>query len=675
MRDERKRVGPSGAAARARATTRVAALAACALALACRPEPEGREDSGLEGLQLIDVNPKVVVPGTTLRIDGASFLDRPLGVSWLRFQGTYAGGLVDAYLPATFVDFDHMEIDAGPEVLRLLGPSAGTFTGRITVEVDFVPDGSRHASVPLATTIEIVQELQPQLDAVASGGTIRVNEPLELEGSGLLLGGDEGTTYAVVEGCFSAATGDGTCLPVAPVEVPVRPAAPFDREHGVFAFAPQIAGIEAGAFEGTVTLRNRHEHGDAEGQALDSATRPIAYALAETLVIWLGNETGDAVGTVGRAIEIAGGGFVESTEEGGTILGFTGAFYPDDGGEIPVTVGMVPGIVDGRTARYVLNEEDALASAVSLRDARGTLVGQLVPEVDFRAQHVVGPPTQVSLRLEPVRQVVHLQWNSSYKESLRLFGLRALDDRIRQRVLDVLHRDYEGINVEFRTEPPDDYAIYSTIEIAGPDPNGLGLLGYDNTPGKDVNNERLNDKIGGINAQTQETGQPGFGGVFVESIFSFSQHPPANTVAPAMVASATFDQVFDPFRPDRGKPVTEAELAGLLVPVLSSGGFCPGYDRPTQMACAVFVLGSVIGSTVSHELGHSLGLADPLGPEFHNVGDLPNRLMDPGSARGFEERAELMGQGPSVFCQGAYDYLREILPTTVADPLDERPPC
>ncbi|MCX4244698.1 hypothetical protein OEB96_28995 [Paraliomyxa miuraensis] len=640
------------------------------LAAGCREEPQGREDSGLEALQLLDVNPKIIVPGSTVVIEGRSFLDQPLGVSWLRLQGGYSGYLVDSYLPATFIDFDRMEIQASAELLRLLGPLPGTFSGRIQVEVDFVPDGTRHASVPLSMTLELAEHLQPQLDELVAGPTIYVNEPIEIEGSGFLLGGDEGTTYAVVEGCFTPA-GGASCLPVPSVAVPVRPAQPHDRSRGIFAFAPEIAGIEAGHFDGTVTLRN--EHGD--GQTFDSGLRPMAFDMIETVILGVGGEDGDDVGTLGRRVPITGGGFVEDGPEGGTLLAFTGTFDSDDGTQLSVDVGLVPKFVDGHTVTYVINEEDALSGVLDVREARGTLVGELVPEVDFRGQHVVGLPTQVSFRLEPVKQVVYLQWSASYKESLRLFGLRALDERIRQRVLDVLRRDYASINVDFRTEPPEDYEVYSTIVIAGPDPNGQGLLGYDNTPGKDTGNERLNDTIGGVNAETLETGQPGFGGVFMESLFSFSLNPPVNTVPTSPVATANFDLIFDPFRSDRGQPVTEAELAGIVVPVPTSGAFCPGYDRPTQMACAVFVLGSVVGSTVSHELGHSLGLADPYGVEFHNVGDLPNRLMDTGSARSFEERAELMGQGPARFCQGAYDYLREILPTTEADPLSERPPC
>jgi hypothetical protein len=87
------------------------------------------------------------------------------------------------------------------------------------------------------------------------------------------------------------------------------------------------------------------------------------------------------------------------------------------------------------------------------------------------------------------------------------------------------------------------------------------------------------------------------------------------------------------------------------------------------------VLGSIIGSTMTHEVGHSLGLANPYGPGYHDAGDLPNRLMEVGGARPFDERAQLNGQGPAMFCDTAFDYLRMILPSSADSPSVERPPC
>ena len=78
---------------------------------------------------------------------------------------------------------------------------------------------------------------------------------------------------------------------------------------------------------------------------------------------------------------------------------------------------------------------------------------------------------------------------------------------------------------------------------------------------------------------------------------------------------------------------------------------------------------------MSHEIAHSLGLADPDGEDFHNTGDWIDALMDGGSYRPFAERAEIDGQGPGQFCQSNYDYLREILPTDLEDPLGGREDC
>ena len=79
------------------------------------------------------------------------------------------------------------------------------------------------------------------------------------------------------------------------------------------------------------------------------------------------------------------------------------------------------------------------------------------------------------------------------------------------------------------------------------------------------------------------------------------------------------------------------------------------------------MVGSVIANTVSHELGHSLGLTyfpeDDIEPSsrFHN--QVTGRyIMDPGSERPFNERAEINGEGPARFNERNYEYLRRYLP-------------
>jgi hypothetical protein len=129
---------------------------------------------------------------------------------------------------------------------------------------------------------------------------------------------------------------------------------------------------------------------------------------------------------------------------------------------------------------------------------------------------------------------VFVSFLSSFSETLRTFGLRAVETDVRAQLLDKFRRTYAGVNVEVRDAPPDDYYVggYAVVEIGGPDPNGRGLFGYDNTPGKDVGNLRLHDRIGGANAEVQEDGYPGYGGIFVESFLCWSSHRPSGMICP-----------------------------------------------------------------------------------------------------------------------------------------------
>lgn len=621
-------------------------------------------DSGLEELALDTLAPKTVVPGSTLVLEGSSFVDEPWGTTRLRLRGSHGGAEVDVAVAADFVDFDRLEVRAD-DLFASLG-AEGDFEGEAIVEVESGVDGEIYATIPLFTTLSLREQLDPQLDSVQSGGLIFVNDPIEVSGSGLLLGGDEGTTYAVVQGCFTP-EGDTGCTQVGPVEVPVTPDDDFDRARGHFPFAPAVAGIRPGTFEGTVMLRNRH----AGGTAVASSEAAVDYEIIRPTIF----SVSPSAASLGQYVDISGGGFVGGSGDDLTLVQLQGTFTPTGASQgAPVDLLLIPEFVAGPRVRYVVNEDDALGQAIDLRTQTGTFVGDLTPIVRHGADEVVGDPAQFSLDIAAVKQVIYLKFLPSYVESLRHFGLRAVDALIRERVVEVVERDFATINLEVRTEPPTDFALYSQVEISGPDPNGLGLLGYDNTPGKDTENQRLYDRIGGVNAQTQEDGYPGYGGVFIESLFAFSPNP-GDYAEPIAGADPSFDAIFDFSRPDRGgERVRSADLSG-GVPDFDNGDACPASDRSDQIGCAVFVLGSLIGTTVSHEIGHSLGLANPYGEGFHNLGDAPDRLMDNGSDRTFAERAELFGEGPAMFCDEEYDYLRQILPTSEPPDGAVRPTC
>ena len=158
----------------------------------------------------------------------------------------------------------------------------------------------------------------------------------------------------------------------------------------------------------------------------------------------------------------------------------------------------------------------------SLRTVTGAFKGTAKPVATYGSQSVSGGEIQVTLGIAAVKQVVWVNWMPTYRDSLENMGLRAADQRIRERIIEAMQAPYIGVNLEFRTEEPRDFKLYARVDLEGPDPNGLGLLGYDNTAGKDKGNDRLEDRIGGVNAVTQEGGYPGYGGVFIDSLFGFS---------------------------------------------------------------------------------------------------------------------------------------------------------
>jgi hypothetical protein len=642
-----------------------AAAAAVALAAGCASSDP--PDVALEGLNLTRVDPAVVITGTTLAIAGDSFVAAEWGESTLRLQGQAGSRSVDVTLPAVFVDYDHMTAAVDAALIAELGAAPGggdvvRFTGDATIEVVSAVDGKTYASDPLALSLDVAAELTPEITTVQTGGVLFVNDAVEVSGRGLLLGGNEGESVARITGCFRPAS-SSTCTPVGEETVALTAAQPFSREQASFRFVPAIAGIREGAFMGQVVIENRH----AGGTTIAAEPVTIGYDLVSAQIF----QVTPPLASLGQYVVIDGGGFVGGEAGAFTEVRLVGTFRPTGATQgAPVDLLLIPEFESGNRVRYVISTSDALGQAIDLRAVTGTFSGTIQPIVTYQGDQVVGPTQAVTLGIAPVKQVVFLDFRPSYVESLRVFGLRAVDQQLRARVLDVVRAAYPAVNIDFRTEVPTDFALFSLVEIHGPDPNGQGLFGYDNTPGKDVGNLRLYDRLGGVNAATQQDGYPGFGGVFIESLMGFSLHPASGESLPG--ADQLFDDLFDPFRPDRGDIVVGKDLAGL--PAISGDG-CPASDRQGRISCAVWSMGALIGGTLAHEIGHSLGLANPYGDGFHNAGDEPNRLMDGGADRPFPERAVLEGQGPGRFCEDEYSYLRMILPSSEpADPTP-RPPC
>jgi hypothetical protein len=622
------------------------------------------DDPGLEGLSLASLAPTVIVPGSQLQLEGDSFVGPDWGESSLHMFGEADGQEFQLEWPARFIDYDHLVVEVTDDMVGALGGDVD-FYGTAQVAVISAEDGRAYSSEPIETDLTFRTTLTPSTTLVQSNTLIFVNDAITVEGDGFLLGGGEGATFAEVTGCF-APEGAGSCVPVAAQEIAVTPTVEFDRTRGSFRFAPSIAGISPGQFIGQVQLINRH----ASGAETFSPATQVSYDLVLPQVQRV---TPSAV-SLGQYAVVEGGGFVGGEFGSYTELLLDGSFTRGVNSPVTVNMTLIPEYFDGNRVRYVVSEDDALGNLLDLRTETGQFVGTMTPVVTYGSDTVTGDAHTISLAIAPVKQVVFLDFRPTYVESLRAFGLRAVDGLIRARAIEVLDRNYAGVNIEFRTEPPADFALFSHVELHGPDPNGMGLFGYDNTPGKDDGNVRLYDRLGGVNAQTQQDGYPGYGGVFVESLMGFSTHP--GSLAQSLPgADATFDAIFDPFRPDRdGRPVSSGDLGG-GINSFDSGEFCPADDRGERISCAVYVLGNLIGGTLAHEIGHSLGLANPYAEGFHNQGDGENRLMDAGGDRSFLERAELMDQGPAVFCTDEYSYLRVILPSSDPASTVARPPC
>jgi len=565
--------------------------------------------------------------------------------------------------PAKFVDFNTLNVAIDGPAIDSVGGDVD-FSGTAIVEIVATSDHQTYASKPLTVTLSFRNKLTPSTTSIEASGVHFVNDQIEVDGDGFLLGGDEGVTVARLSGCFTLDTG-GACNPITALELPLLPVDELSRQKASFAFSPKIAGIKPGSFTGSVQVINKQ----TAQQPVSATAVSVSYDLVTAQIF----SVDPPAASLGQYVFVHGGGFVGGEAGALTELELTGTFAKTGGGSGPVQLTLIPEFVEGRLVRYIVNTDDALGQALDLRKDTGSFTGTITPIANYGSDRVRGVAKQAAFALAPIKQIIYLHFQPSYVEGLRDFGLRAVDQKIRDRIVAVCQDAYKGVNIEFRTDPVTDFALFENVELVGVDPNNQGLFGYDNSPGKDNGNLRLYDQIGGVNALTQQDGYPGFGGVFIRSLMGFSKHPAFGK--PIEGADPVFDKIFDPFRADQdGKPITSEDLSG-DVAALADGSACPGSDRRTQLQCAIWVLGNLVGGTLAHEIGHSLGLANPYEDGFHDAGDAPNRLMDAGGDRPFLERAVLQGQGPGVFCDDEYTYLRMILPSK--DPANnvERPGC
>ncbi|MBO6938973.1 MAG: hypothetical protein JJ863_28655 [Deltaproteobacteria bacterium] len=527
----------------------------------------------------------------------------------------------------------------GYELTAAIFESVGEGRHAVTLTlVGETPQGAPLRSDPFDYELELATDIAFTIDGAPSGSVFR-NEPAVLSGSGFLEPA-EGTMVARFTGDFTPE--GGSAAPVS-AELAVTQAEPGDRSRGLVVLGTELGGSMPGAFEGTVTLE-----ATLAGR-VPMTTEPIATTLRFQPPAIFTLEP--AVAPLEHLVLVRGGGFLGGNPDELTLVQLEGTFTDPVGGMQAVDEELVLEWRDGETLIWVLGSQPVGQRLVAelFGDSAGTFEGSMTPVTFAGDTELSGSAAPITLTLSPVTQVVWVRFLPGFYESLPLFGLAAAAGELEERVAERIESIYAPWRVDVRLERPTDVsdAGYATVELGGPDPNGLGLFGYDNSPGKDVGNLRLFDAIGGENAETQEDGFPGYGGVFVESMLMWSSHPeiPTGDVGPN--PDPLFDEIFDPVREE---PATAAEVAG-------SG------PRAAVVARAVNALAAAIGETTAHELGHSFGLAAPFGAStvFHNAGDREGCLMDSGSARPFGERAAQSGFATSQICGESATYLDGIL--------------
>jgi hypothetical protein len=500
-------------------------------------------------------------------------------------------------------------------------------------------------SEPYSVSFEIANDLDVTLETAPSGDVAR-NEVAVLRGAGFV-SEREGTVTARFEGTFTPESG-------APQEVtaslPVALAEPFARDRGLVRLTTAIGGLSPGEFGGTLTLESEL----AGGARSTSAPRDVSLRFGTPELFAL--EPNAA--SLEQVLTVRGSGFLGGPDEPdeATVIRLSGMFTPAGGSAMPFGPSeLVLRWVSGEEMRATLEadvmDRELVSTVFGAR--RGVFMGSAVPVAIKGIDELTGVAVPFGLELAPVQQVVYLRFVAPFYDSLTRFGLASAAGIVEALVEARIESIYDDWLVDVRLERPSDFSDngFATLEIGGPDPNGAGLFGYDNTPGKDIGNLRLFDQIGGVNAEVQEDGSPGYGGVFVESMLFFSSHPdlPGGEPSGRPDADPLFDEIFDPVR-DRA--ATRAELMGEGDPA-----------RVAEVMRALAALSAMIGETAAHELGHSFGLADPFGSPttYHNATDGDGCLMDSGSSRPLGERTAQDGFAPTRLCHDEPAYLDAIL--------------
>ena len=608
----------------------------------------------------VEFDQHTVVHSSVLRFQFRDTADRQASFGTVRFSGSLGQGLA---LDEEFVVPVDRVGDKGDLVIEL------RVADRLwdMVQPDPVRTLSGHIDLTLEDEIGTfaVGEVEsvalrfhalypPDVTPLQTGRNVYPNEALPISGEGFLRP-EEGTTWAIVD-TGSVAFDDGSSRPVTNARVAVQWTG--SRARAVLPVSPAIFGVRVGEFRGDLRFENELETGETfAGPTQTGFTAKLQRPRIDAL--------DPDRGSRGQKITMRGRGFVseDPRTNSGTYFIVSGELTPTNP-ELPkVTLSgdeslvMTPyRVVDEQTVEQnVSYSVDPVSRTLQgLGAVPGVFRGTITPWIYRGDEEQEGIGWSGTFTVLPTKQVVYVKFLPGFSRALTQYGLGTVEPEIRARIEYVLRRDYAQANVAFTSEEPTDFIEFTTIEIGGPDPSGLLNFGYDNSfndGGKDLDNLYLSDYLGGVNRHSQEAGYLPYGGVFIESFIAFSPRLfPEN-----FGTSPEFDRVLSAFMVALGgRPVNADEW--------------PDGPRSAAIRNAIDLMGNLTGHTASHEIGHSLGLAwfpedvEGFDERFHNDPPGPALIMDAGSDRPFNERAELNGEGPTRFSDENLRYLQRILP-------------
>jgi len=640
----------------------VACVVAAVVAAACTPGADDPDPSGPEEREPltvpVDFDREIALRTSTLSFelrgtDRIPTQSRSARVTFSGRDGDFAD--LETFYSAELV----REGDVGDLTVRLpvstslwsdLQPEDGDeFVGRMLVEVHGDIGVVVRGAVEEAG-VTFRRNMEPSIESPAVGD-IHVNQAVDLRGSGFLRP-EEGETVAKVDD-GTLAYDDGSSIDLSGEQLPVEWTGRRDRAR--LRMAPSVLGVRPGSFEAVLRFRNEL----SDGTTVPGGTSAdIEGTIQKSYIAELRPDAGSR----GQIITVEGRGFVppDAAEDIGMVFRYEGTFEPSD--ETLETRELTGArAIERPPTRVVAEDEIAQTIWYSVEDRQlrglgatpGTFDGTITPILIEGDDQHAGLAWEGTFRVLPTKQVVFLKYLPAFSKALETYGLRNVEHEIRERVAEVIERDYADYHVEGRERKPDDFTDYATVELGGPDPSGTRSFGYDNSfngVAKDTGNLFLADYLGGVNADAAEEFNNPYGGIFISSFTFFS--PTLNEGNPN--ASETFDAILEPFMPELGgTPVRGTEW--------------PDGRRADEIERAIHMVGTVVGNTVTHEIGHSLGMTfvegDYVRPQnvFHNR--VPGAfIMDGGAERPFTERAELEGREPPTFNPRNREYLDKVLP-------------